>query len=89
MAENIIQAQHDTAKRSRFKKFYESNKILIFSSILILTILFASLGFYLKSKEKNKILLSEDYVKAKIYLESGNKEEAINILKKVIFLQDL
>ncbi len=88
MAENIIQAQYDTAKRSRFKKFYESNKILIFSSILILTILFASLGFYLKSKEKNKILLSEDYVKAKIYLESGNKEEAINILKKVIFAND-
>ena len=88
MAENFIQAQYDITKKSKLKKFYESNKILIFSSILILIISFASFSFYLKSKEKNKILLSENYVKAKIYLESGDKSEALNILKKVIFAND-
>ena len=39
-------------------------------------------------KEKKKILLSENYLQAKIYLEGGNKNEAINILKEVIFAND-
>ena len=88
MVENFIQAQYDITKKSKLKKFYEANKILIFSSILILIISFTSFSFYLKNKEKNKILLSENYVKAKIYLESGDKGEALNILKKVIFAND-
>ena len=88
MSENFIQAQYDITKKSKLLKFYESNKILIFSSILILIISFASFSFYLQSREKNKIFLSENYVKAKIYLENGDKNEATNILKKVVFAND-
>ena len=88
MAENFFEAQYDVTKKSRIKKFYESNKILIFSSILILIISFGSLSFYLESKESKKILLSENYVQAKFYLENGNKSEALNTLKKVIFAND-
>ena len=50
--------------------------------------MFGSLSFYLESKEKKKILLSENYIQAKIYLENGNKNEALNILKKIIFAND-
>ena len=88
MAENFFEAQYDVTKKSKIKKFYESNKILIFSSILILIISFGSLSFYLESKESKKILLSENYIQAKIYLENGNKNEALNTLKKVIFAND-
>ena len=88
MAENLFEAQYDLTKKSRIKKFYESNKILIFSSILILIILFGSLSFYLENQERKKILLSENYIQAKIYLENGNKNEALNTLKKVIFAND-
>jgi len=88
MAENIFETQYDVTTRSRIKKFYESNKILIFSSILILIILFGSLSFYLENQERKKILLSENYIQAKIYLENGNKNEALNTLKKVIFAND-
>ena len=88
MPENLFEAQYDLTKKSRIKKFYESNKILIFSSILILIISFGSLSFYLESKESKKILLSENYVQAKFYLENGNKSEALNTLKKVIFAND-
>jgi len=88
MAENFFEAQYDVTKKSKIKKFYESNKILIFSSILILIISFGSLSFYLESKESKKILLSENYVQAKFYLENGNKSEALNTLKKVIFAND-
>ena len=88
MAENIFEAQYDLTKKSRIKKFYESNKIFIFSFILILIILFGSFSFYLENQERKKILLSENYIQAKIYLENGNKNEALNTLKKVIFAND-
>jgi len=88
MPENFIEAQYDITKKSKIKKFYESNKILIFSSILILIILFGSLILYLENKERKKILLSENYIQAQFYLENGNKSEALNTLKKVIFAND-
>ena len=88
MAENLFEAQYDLTKKSKIKKFYESNKIFIFSLILILIILFGSLSFYLENQERKKILLSENYIQAKIYLENGNNNEALNTLKKVIFAND-
>ena len=88
MPENLFEAQYDITKKSKFKKFYESNKILIFSSILILIIFFGSLSFYLEIKEKKKLLLSENYVQAKIYLENGDKIAATNMLKNLIFSND-
>jgi len=88
MTENFFEAQYDLTKKSKMKKFYESNKILLFSSIFILIILFGSLSFYLENKEGKKILLSENYIQAKFYLDNGNKSEALNILKKVIFSND-
>ena len=88
MAENLFEAQYDIIKKSKLKKFYESNKILIFSSILILMIFFGSLIFYLEINEKKKLLLSENYVQAKIYLENGDKIAATNMLKNLIFSND-
>ena len=88
MPENLFEAQYDITKKSKLKKFYESNKILIFSSILILIIFFGSLSFYLKIKENKKLLLSENYVQAKIYLENGDKIAATNMLKNLIFSND-
>jgi len=88
MNENLFEAKYDITKKSKLKIFYESNKILIFSSIFILVIFIGSFNFYLANKEKKKILLSENYVQAKIYLENGNKNKAISILKKVIFAND-
>ena len=88
MPEDFFEAQYDITKKSKIKKFYESKKILIFSSIFILIILLGSFNFYLGNKENKKILLSENYIQAKFYLENGNKSEALNILKKVIFAND-
>ena len=88
MAENLFKAQYDVTKKSKLNKFYESNKILIFSFIFILIILFGSFNFYLESKEKKKILLSENDLQAKIYLENGDRNKAISTLKEVIFAND-
>ena len=88
MAEDFFEAQYDTTTRSRIKKFYKSNKIFIFSSILILIILIVSSSLYLESKERKKILLSENFIQAQFYLDNGNKSEALNTLKEVIFAND-
>ena len=88
MTENLFEAQYDLTKKSKLKKFYESYKIFIFSFIAILVILYGSFSFYLVNEEKEKILLSENYLKAKIYLEEGDKNKAMNLLKEVIFAND-
>jgi len=88
MTENLFETQYNITKKSKLKRFYESNKILIYSSVLIFIIFFVSISLYLESKEKKRILLSENYVQAKIYLGNGKKIEAINILKSVIFAND-
>ncbi len=88
MADNSFEAQYDITKKSKLIKFYESNKILIFSSIFILIISLASFSFYLEIKERNKILLSENYIQAKIYLANGEKNRALEVLKDVIFAND-
>ena len=85
MAENLIEAQYDITKKSRLRKFYDSNKILIFTSILLLIISIGSITFYLESKNEKNILLSEDYIQARVYLESNNKAKATTILREIIF----
>ena len=88
MNENLFEAQYDVTKKSKLKKFYETNKILIFSAILILIIVIASVSFYSESKEKKKILLSDNYLTAQVYLENGDKNKAKSVLKTVIFSND-
>jgi predicted negative regulator of RcsB-dependent stress response len=88
MPENLFETQYDLTKKSKLREFYESNKILIYSAILTLIIIIVSYTYYQAAKEKKKIFLSENYIKAKVYLESGNKTEAIKILRNVIFSND-
>ena len=84
MNENLFETQYDVTKKSKLKKFYEVNKILIFSTVLILIIAIASVSFYSETKEKKKILLADNYLTAKIYLENGDRNRAKSVLKTVI-----
>ena len=88
MDDNLYQAQYDVTKKSRIKKFYESNKNLIFSFILILIISLVSITYYYKSQEKKKTLLSEKFVRAKIYIENDKRSEATDLLKSIINSND-
>ena len=66
MPEDFIQAQYDVTKKSKIKKFYDSNKILIISCISILVILIASFSFYSQHKEKKKIFLEKLIINNKL-----------------------
>ena len=85
MNEDLFSADYNITKKNKLLRFYESNKILIFSGIFVLIIASVSIFFYMSSKENKKILLAENYMQAKIYLEKGEKNKARNILEKIIF----
>ena len=84
MEENLFETQYVVTKKFKKKRFYEANKILIFLVILAIIASFASIGFYLNKRENKIILLSNNYIEAKVLLENGKKNEAKNILKNII-----
>ena len=51
-------------------------------------IIFGTLSYYFESKQQKKILLSENFVQAKIYIETGNKVQAKDLLKDLVFAND-
>ncbi len=88
MTENFYNVQYDITKKSKLRRFYDSNKIYIFSFSILIIILISFFSFYFEKKESKRTLLSDYYVEAKIYLEKGDKAQAVNLLKKVVFADD-
>ena len=88
MDKNSFETQYDVTKKSKLGKYYEENKVLIFSTVLILVIAIVSISYYFEVKEKKKILLAESYIEAKVYSENGDRNKAKNILKTIIFAND-
>ena len=88
MEENSIEAQYNVTKKSRLLRFYESNKLIIFSTAIAIVIATALFSFYLNVKKQEKILLAEKYIQAKIYLEKKKNNEAKIILEKIILYND-
>ena len=89
MENNIPEAKEEFSIISRFKNFYYKNKTYILLLIFILILAIASLTFYLEFKKAKKIEISDNYIKAKIYLQNGKKDEAKEILKSIIFKNDM
>ncbi len=88
MNENIFEVQYDVTKKSKFKRLYEKYKILVITFLTTLIILIISLFFYLEFKEKKRISIINNYIKAKIYLDNKEKQEATTILKELVFNND-
>ena len=85
MNQNLFETQYDVTEKSKLKRFYQNNKILILSSIIFIIVTLSSVTFYLNFKEKKIINLSNSYINAKVYLENNEIDKATNILKKIIF----
>tara|TARA_Y100000590_G_scaffold147857_1_gene169913 strand:- start:295 stop:942 length:648 start_codon:yes stop_codon:yes gene_type:complete len=88
MNDNLIEAQYEVSKKSKIRRFYDTNKIFIYSFIFILIISLVSFSFYLGQKNKKKIEISENYIQAKIYLGDKKNSEALSLLKNIIFAND-
>lgn len=88
MTENTFNIQYDLTKKSKLRRFYESNKILIYVLAFIMVMLLGYLSFHLENSERKKVLASNKYVKAKIYLDQGKQSDSLKILKNVIYAND-
>ena len=88
MNENLLDNQEYTSKNSKLKNFYEKNKTLIYSFLILLFLIFVSINYYLAKQEQKKIYTAESFVNAKIYLNDGDKNEALNLLKEIIYEND-
>jgi len=88
MDEKLIGARYDVTKKTKIKKFYESNKVLILCTTSFFIILIAFIIFYSESKERKKISLAENYITAKIYLSNEERNKAKDILENIIFAND-
>jgi len=84
MNENLFKTQYDVTKKSRFRKLYDANKLLIFSTLFVLIIASISFSFYTASKEKKQILLADNYIMAKFYLQNNEKDKGRKILEEII-----
>jgi len=88
MNENLPSGQYDVSKKNKFRKFYDSYKILIFSILSFFLIILASLNIYSYLQKQKKISLSNKYATAQIYIKNQNKIEAFKILNKIIYSDD-
>ena len=61
---------------------------MVITFLTILIVLIISLFFYLEFKEKKRISITNNYIKAKIYLDNKEKQEATTILKELVFNND-
>ena len=84
MNENLFETQYDVTKKSRFRKLYDANRLLIFSTLFVLIIASISFSFYTASKEKKQILLADNYITAKFYLKNNERDKGRKILKEII-----
>jgi len=85
MNENLIHNKIELTRKEKMIKFYNKNKILIFSFISLVFVIGILIVFYIETKEKKKEILAENYVTAKIYIEKNEKKRAKNILKEIVF----
>ena len=88
MADNLFETQYDLTKKSKLREFYESNKIWIYSTLFAFIIIIGSYSYYKDNKERKKILLSENYIEAKVHFDNGDKTKAVEILRSIIFSND-
>ena len=83
MDENTFQREDYLKKKSKIKEFYDKNKIKVYSFFTLIIFIIIFFNFYIENKKKEQIALSESYIDAKIYIEKGQDEKAIEILKKI------
>jgi len=88
MENNEPQTQLNINEKGSLKKFYSLNKNYIISLVIFLFILFISFSFYSDRKDKKRIVLSENFIEAKIDLDKKNTNKAISSLKNIIYSND-
>lgn len=71
--------------QDKLANFYKSNKIKIFITISFFIVILIVFTFFKINFEKKNNLIAENYIKAGIYLVSGEKEKSKTIYDEIIY----
>ncbi len=74
--------------KEKLINFYSENKGKIFFLALVLLIIVTSVIFIKYNEEKKKILISEKYIQAGLYLASDKKENAKKLYEEIVLNKD-
>jgi len=88
MENNTFKSEELLLKESKIRRFYNNNKISIFSTFIFIFIFIFSTTIYLEFKKKKRIDLADDYIKAKVLIKSNEKNQATNLLKSIVLQND-
>ena len=70
--------------KSRALNFYYSNKVKIYTLVIILFISLVAFLYVNNKTEKKNILIAQKYVEAGLYLASDKKENAVKIYEEIV-----
>ena len=70
--------------KDKLKNFYNKNKFKIYTIVFVLISVFFVFIIYKVNLQKKNELISENYIKAGLYLNSGKKKESLDIYEKII-----
>jgi len=70
--------------KSRALNFYYSNKVKIYTIVIILFISLVAILYVNNKTEKKNILIAQKYVEAGLYLASDKKENAVKIYEEIV-----
>ena len=74
--------------KNKLIKFYNIQKVKIYSLIFILIICLISYAFLKYKNEKKNILISEKYIKAGFYLAADKKDSAKSVYEEIILSEN-
>ncbi len=69
---------------NNFLNFIKSNSKVFIYSLVIIFITLSVLFWYLNNQEKNKTIISDNYIKAQSFLKNEKKDEAKKILLDIV-----
>ncbi len=84
MTQDTFETKYNVTKKAKVKIFFDKYKIAIFSLLATLTISIFLLFLYIDYNNDKKILLTDKYIKAKIYIKNQENLKAIEILNDLI-----
>tara|TARA_B100001996_G_scaffold107525_1_gene81198 strand:- start:3533 stop:4153 length:621 start_codon:yes stop_codon:yes gene_type:complete len=67
-----------------FIHFLKSNSKIFIYSVIVLILFIAISSWFVHSSKKEKMRISENFVRAQVLIKNNNKNEAIEILKEII-----
>jgi hypothetical protein len=88
MTQNIFETSYNVTKKTRIKVFFDKYKIAIYLFVGALIISVFLLFLYIDYKKDKKILLADQYIKAKIYIKNQEDLKAMEILNDLIQSKD-